>query len=753
MPEQVTPSVSRHVVAAAGQPTVAVIRIDNPPVNALSPDVLEGLERAVATANADLATDALVVIGAGRTFVAGADIKGLEQLVWGAQGGAPDMHDRLRQVEECRVPVVMALHGTALGGGLELAMAGHYRVALASAQLGQPEVNLGIIPGAEGTQRLPRLVGIEAAIRLCVSGKPIKASEALSLGLLDRVVEGDLELAAVTFARECVMQGGHPLKTRDKSERLQCGRPLAELVAAGLDLARRTRRHETAPLRAVAAIEAAARLPFEEGCRRERELFLECAASDQAKALIHAFFAERGVAKVPGIDRDTAVRAVTTVAIVGAGTMGGGIAMACANAGLPVILSDTDSAALDRGMATIRRNYQISVSRGRSTPALVEERLGRIRPQTGYTGFEQADLIVEAVFENLTLKTEVLGALDAIARPGCVLATNTSTLDIDVLAGATNRPQDVIGLHFFSPANVMRLVEIVRGARTSAGTVATALALAKRLGKVGVVVNNGPGFVGNRMMFPYMYEAQFLVEDGATPAQVDAALTDWGMAMGIFAVDDMAGLDVAWRVREELGQFTEPGARKPLVSEALVRLGRLGQKAGAGWYRYDGDRTPISDPDVVALIERTTREAGIARRPIGTDEILERTLYALINEGARVLDGGFALRAADIDVIYLNGYGFPSFRGGPMFFADTVGLAAIHDRVTAFHRDLGARWEPAPLLARLAAEGRTFRQFDAERAGVQPSARVPSAAPLSATTAAGLDAGSGTTAIPPWRGN
>ena len=748
MPEQLTPSVSRHVVATAGQPTVAVIRIDNPPVNALSPDVLEGLDRALAATNADPATDALVVIGAGKTFVAGADIKGLEQLVWGAQDGAPDMHDRLQQIEECRVPVVMALHGTALGGGLELAMAGHYRVALASAQLGQPEVNLGIIPGAEGTQRLPRLVGVEAAIRLCVSGKPIKAAEALSIGLVDRVVDGDLELAAVTFARECVTRGGQLLKTRDKSDRLQSDRPLSELLAAGLDLARRTRRHETAPTRAVAAIEAAALLPFDEGCRRERALFLECAASDQAKALIHAFFAERGVAKVPGIGRDTAISPVSTVAIVGAGTMGGGIAMACANAGLRVVVSDTDSAALEHGMATIRRNYQISVTRGRSTPELVEERLGRIRPQTGYAGFEQADLIVEAVFESLTLKTKVLGALDAIARPGCILATNTSTLDIDVLAGATNRPEDVIGLHFFSPANVMRLVEIVRGRRTSAGTIATALAVAKRLGKVGVVVNNGPGFVGNRMMFPYMYEAQFLVEDGATPAQVDAALTDWGMAMGIFAVDDMAGLDVAWRVREELGQFTEPGARRPLVSETLVRLGRLGQKAGAGWYRYDGGRTPIPDADVLALIERTSRDAGIARREIATAEILERTLYALINEGARVLDGGFALRAADIDVIYLNGYGFPTFRGGPMFYADTVGLATIHDRVTAFHRDLGARWEPAPLLARLAAEGRTFRQFDAERAGAQASASGPSAAQTPATTTTGLEASSGPAAIP-----
>jgi 3-hydroxyacyl-CoA dehydrogenase len=736
MSDQLTPSVTRRVHATHGAPSVAVIRIDNPPVNALSADVLNGLERTIADANEDLNTAAVVILGAGRTFVAGADIRGLEQLVWGGGAGAPEMHDLLERIEDCRVPVVMALHGTALGGGLELAMAGHYRVAVADAKMGQPEVNLGIIPGAEGTQRLPRLVGVEAAIDMCVSGKPITATEALRLGLIDRImagervvgsgavdgstvdggaVDGDLESGAIVFARECALRPGPLPKTRARTEALRLTRPLQELLAAGHDLARKTRRRQTAPARAIAAIEAAATLPFDEGCRRERTLFFECAKSDQAKALIHAFFAERGVAKVPGIDKDTPVAPVSTVAIVGAGTMGGGIAMACANVGLSVVLTDHDAAALERGLATIRRNYQISVSRGRSTPQLVEERIGRIRTQAGYDGFEQADLVIEAVFESMALKKAILVALDAVAKPGCVIATNTSTLDLDALASVTRRPGDVVGLHFFSPANVMRLVEIVRGAHTSPATVASALAFAKRLGKVGVVVGNGPGFVGNRMMFPYMYEAQFLVEDGATPAQVDAALTDWGMAMGIFAVDDMGGLDVAWRVRQELGQFTEPGARAPLVSAALVAMGRLGQKTGAGWYRYSDDRKPVPDPDVLALIERTAASADITRREIATEEILERTIYALINEGARVLEGGFALRAADIDVIYVNGYGFPGFRGGPMCYADSVGLRTIYDRVSTFHRDLGARWAPAPLLARLAAEGKTFREFDAAR--------------------------------------
>jgi 3-hydroxyacyl-CoA dehydrogenase len=391
--------------------------------------------------------------------------------------------------------------------------------------------------------------------------------------------------------------------------------------------------------------------------------------------------------------------------------MGGGIAMACANAGIEARLTDADPAALERGLATIRRNYETSVAKGRFTPEAVQERLARIRTQTGYAGFDDVDLVLEAVYENLALKKQILAEVDVLAKPGCILATNTSTLSIDEIASVTSRRGAVVGLHFFSPANVMRLVEVVRGSDTSAGTLATALAFAKRLGKVGVVVGNCTGFVGNRMMFPYMYEAQFLVEDGATPAQVDGALTGFGMAMGIFAVDDMGGLDVAWRIRQELKQF-EGADRAPLVSDTLVAMGRLGQKTGAGWYRYGDDRKPIPDPEVVALVERTAREAGLARRPFTDAEIVERTIYALINEGAKILEEGFALRAADIDVIYATGYGFPGFRGGPMFYADRVGLATVHARIEAFHREFGARWKPAPLLARLARDGRTFRDLD-----------------------------------------
>lgn len=696
---------------------VALIRIDNPPVNALSPEVIEGLETSLERASRDDSVQAIVIIGAGRTFVAGADIKGLEQLAWGSDSGAPEIHDLLEKLEDTRKPVVMAMHGTALGGGLELAMAGHYRVAVPDAQMGQPEVNLGIIPGAEGTQRLPRLVGLEKAIEMCVSGKPIKAADALNAGLIDRIIEGDLAAGASVFAREMAAKKGSLPKTRDRQDKLPPASAIPGMLAAGRDLARKTRRNLEAPVAVVDALEAAATLPFTEGCTREREIFFQLAKSEQAKALIHAFFAERGVSKVPGISKDTVAAPVSRVGIVGAGTMGGGIAMACANAGISVRLTDSSQDALDKGIATIRKNYDVSVKRGRFTPAQVEERMQRITPQVGYDGFGDVDLVIEAVFENMALKKQIAGSVASLGKADQVFATNTSTLDIDEIATATGRAAKVLGLHFFSPANVMRLVEIVRGKATSPETLATAMAVARKLGKVGVVVGNGPGFVGNRMMFPYMYEAQFLVEDGATPQQVDDALTGFGMAMGMFAVDDMAGLDVAWRVRQELNQFSEPGARKPIVSERLCEMGRFGQKTGKGWYVYGDDRKPQPDPEVLALIEELAVANGIRRRTFTNEEIIERTIYALINEGARVLDEGYALRAADIDVIYTNGYGFPAWRGGPMFYADRVGLKKIYDRVSAFHQELGQRWAPAPLLARLAKEGTTFKELDKRRAG------------------------------------
>jgi 3-hydroxyacyl-CoA dehydrogenase len=618
----------------------------------------------------------------------------------------------LEIIENFSKPVVVALHGTALGGGMELAMSAHYRVASPDAKMGQPEVNLGIIPGAEGTQRLPRLVGIAAAVDMCVSGKPITAPEALRLGLIDRIIEPDLREGAIAFCREVAGRGSH-VRTRDRNEKL--GPPAANvsIFAAGREQAAKIRRNMKAPLAAIEAIEAAATLPWEKGLAKEKEIADRCLASDESQALIHAFFAERGVSKIPDIPKDTPTVEVRKAAIVGAGTMGGGIAMALVNAGIPVILKDSDQAALDRGMDAIRKNYDVSVKRGRFTPEIVEQRIAQIHPQLNYDGFQDADLIIEAVFENMALKKKVFAELDKVAGPRCVLASNTSTLDIDEIASATSRPERVIGLHFFSPANIMRLVEIVRGAKTSKEMVATALALAKKLGKVGVVVGNCWGFVGNRMMLPYMREAQFLVEEGATPAAVDKALYDFGMAMGIFAVDDMGGIDVLWRVRQERKHLEKPGVRKPLMTDKLYEMGRLGQKTGAGWYRYDENRKAIPDPEVEALIRETAQKAGIPQRTITTEEILERCLYIMINEGARILAEGYALRAADIDTIYLSGYGFPGYRGGPMWYADTVGLKQVLDRIISFQSRHGELWEPAPLLRELAESGRTFASWDA----------------------------------------
>jgi 3-hydroxyacyl-CoA dehydrogenase len=691
---------------------VALITIDNPPVNALGAGVPEGIAAAIARASQDASVSAMVIIGAGRTFVAGADIKQLEEQAHGRGTGAPNLHALLKSIEDCTKPVVMAMHGTALGGGLELAMAGHYRVATADAQAGQPEVNLGIIPGAEATQRLPRLVGVQAAVDMFVSGRPIKAQEALQLGLFDKIIEGDLAAGAIAFAREAANTNRTHRKTRDRNEKLGSPESNAPVLAAGREQARKTRRNMIAPLRVIDAVEAAVTLPFDEGCRREREIVEQCLAGEEARALIHAFFAERAVSKVAGISKDTRTYPLRKAGVIGAGTMGGGIAMALANAGIPVLIREAEQPALDRGLAAVRKNYESSIKRGRLTLEAMEQRMALIHPQLGYDGFEEVDIIIEAVFENMALKKQVFAEIDKIAKPDCVLATNTSTLNIDEIASATSRPQMVIGTHFFSPAHVMRLLEIVRGARTSNEVIATALGLSKQLRKVGVVVGNCRGFVGNRMMLPYMREAQFLVEEGATPSQVDQVLYDFGMAMGIFAVDDMGGIDLGWRVLQESKRLAKPGDRMPLVLDKLYEMKRWGQKSGAGWYRYEDGRTPIRDPEVEALIESTAKQAGIPRRPITNEEILERCLYVMINEGARILEEGYAQRAADIDTIYITGYGFPAYRGGPMWYADTVGLRKIHERILEFHRQQGEYWTPAPLLERLAGEGKTFAGFD-----------------------------------------
>lgn len=704
-----------ELVRLANYDGVGVITVDNPPVNALSSAVLKSLESCLLAGEKDPAMHALVLIGGGRTFVAGADINEFLEVLAGRRTLA-DLYPFLAKMEDSTKPIVAAIHGSALGGGLEVAMAAHYRVAVADAQVGQPEVRLGIIPGAGGTQRLPRLVGIVKAAEMCALGSPLKASAALEAGIVDEIITGDLLAGAIAFAKKKAELGGPHPKTRDRNDNDKLGSPpdhVSALTSLRAEV-RKSRKNLHAPQAAIDAVEAAAVLPFDEGCRNERRIFNECLFSSEAKALIHAFFAERAVTKIPGLEKAAPVAATKQAAIVGSGTMGAGIAMCFANVGIPVRLTDQSPEALDRGMKNIRQNYDSSVKRGRITSEASEQRQGLIHRQSGYDGFDTADVIVEAVFENLALKKEIFAALAAIAKTDCILASNTSTLNIDEIASTASHPERVIGLHFFSPANVMRLVEVVRGKATSPDVIATAMALAKKLGKVGVVVGNCFGFVGNRMMFPYMREAQFLVEEGATPEQVDNALTDFGMAMGIFAVDDMAGIDVAWRVRQEFKHLGSPSVRKPLIADQLYAMNRLGHKTGRGWYRYANaeDRRPIPDPEVHALIEKTAREAGIARRQISNKEIIQRTIFALINEGIRILDESYALRAGDIDTVYLNGYGFPSYRGGPMWYADEVGLGTILEHIRRFRNEHGKMWDPAPLLEKLVAEDKTLGSWD-----------------------------------------
>jgi 3-hydroxyacyl-CoA dehydrogenase len=695
---------------------VAVITIDNPPVNALSPGIPDAISAAIDEMNDEINGDpevkAAVVIGAGRTFVAGADIKEFIKMTSGGKRLAT-LLPLLLHIENSPKPVVMAIHGQAFGGGLELAMAGHYRVASPTAQVGQPEVKLGIIPGAGGTQRLPRLVGVAKAVEMCAEGKPISAREAAALGLIDRLIDGDLLEGAISFAREISSKSAP--KTRERTEKLGTPAENAAIFAAARTAAAKKQRGLKAPLAAIDGVEAATRLPFEEGCQAEAKLFTECLFSDQSKALIHVFFGEREVAKIPDVPKETPVIPVNRVAVVGSGTMGGGIAMVFANAGIPVLLKDVDEAALEQGMGKIRKNYASSVERGRFTQAFVDERLQLIRPVLNYDAFSEVDMVVEAVFEGMALKKTVFAELDRACRPGAILASNTSTLNIDEIAAATSRPESVIGTHFFSPANVMRLLEIVRGEKTSKDVIATCMQLSKKLGKVGVLVGNCRGFVGNRMFGPYRREAQFLVEEGADIEAVDQALVDFGNAMGPLAVGDLAGLDVGWRIRKEYRHLEKPGIRQPFAEDRLCEMGRYGQKTLKGWYRYDENRRPSKDPEVTALLRKWSAEAGIPQRQISAEEVVDRCIYALVNEGARILEEGYALRAVDIDVIYINGYGFPAHRGGPMWHADTVGLQKVYQRVCEFQQQHGELWAPAPLLKRLAETGKTFAEFDKEQ--------------------------------------
>jgi 3-hydroxyacyl-CoA dehydrogenase len=690
---------------------IAVITVNNPPVNALSPGVPEGIGDAIAQAAQDDAIKGVVLIGGGRTFIAGADIKEFGKVTSGEKGRG-SLLPLLLAIEDCPKPTVAAIHGTAFGGGLEVAMAFHYRVAAPTAQVGQPEVKLGIIPGAAGTQRLPRLAGVAKAVEMCAFGEPVKASDALKAGIIDKIIEGDLLAGSVAFVRELLARGETPRKSRERNDKLGKPEENTAILENARALAKKTRRGMIAPLAAIDAVEASTKLSFDEGCKREAELFRDCLFSDQSKAMIHVFFGEREVAKIPGLPKETMTMEIRKAAVVGAGTMGGGIAMNYANAGIPVLLKEASQEFLDRGLATIRKNYGNSVKKGRFSQEVMDQRMALITPTLTYDGFDEADIVTEAVFEGMELKKQVFGELDQICKPDTILASNTSTLNIDEIASATSRPEWVIGHHYFSPANVMRLLEMVRGKATSDVVISTSMALSKKLKKAGVLVGNCRGFVGNRMLYPYAREAQFLVEEGAHPQDVDGAIYNFGFAMGPLAMGDLAGLDVGWRIRKEYKHLEKPGIRQPALADRLCEMGRFGQKTGAGWYRYDENRNRIPDPEVEKLIEQVSAEAGITRRTITPDEVIERTQYALINEGAKILEEGIAVRAVDIDIIYLNGYGYPMWRGGPMWYANTVGLKKVCDRVCEFHEQHGELWEPSALLKTLAEQGKTFADFD-----------------------------------------
>ncbi len=706
---------TQELVSFAKQGSVGVITINNPPVNALSPGVPEGILKFVKDAALDASIKAVVLIGGGRTFIAGADIREFGKMTSGKRERL-SMNPTLATLEDSPKPIVAAIHGTAFGGGLEFAMSCQYRVAIASAQVGQPEVKLGLIPGAGGTQRLPRLAGVAKALDMCVGGDPISAKDALASGVIDSIVDGtsgdDLLAGAVKFAE--ALTGPHT-RTRDKSAKLSDQAGSAAAISAAREALKKKGRVLIAPAAAIDAIEATTRKSFDEGLKVEAELFQKCLFSDQSKGLIHAFFGERAVSKIPGIGKDVPLIPIKRAAVIGAGTMGGGIAMNYVNAGIPVLIKETSQELLDKGLATIKKNYANSVKKGRFSQEEMDRRMALITPTLTYDGFEQADIVAEAVFEGMELKKKVFAELDKIAKPTAILASNTSTLNIDEIASATSRPQQVIGHHYFSPANVMRLLEIVRGKASSPEVIATSMDLSRKLKKVGVLVGNCRGFVGNRMFGPYRREAQFLVEEGAAVDAVDAALYEYGMAMGPLATGDLAGLDVGWRIRKEYKHTEVAGVRYPEAEDRLCELGRYGQKTGAGWYKYDENRQRHLDPEVDRIVLEVAKERGIPRRPIDAREIVDRCIYALVNEGARILEEGFALRAVDIDIIYLNGYGFPAWRGGPMWYADTVGLKNVYERVGEFHQAHGYHWEPAPLLQQLAKEGKSFADWDKGR--------------------------------------
>jgi 3-hydroxyacyl-CoA dehydrogenase len=694
-----TVSVSRHG-------DIAVILLDNPPVNALSHHLREPLDAALKAQRDDAGVKGIVLACAGRTFVAGADIT-----EFGKPQKAPSLRDLIETLETITTkPTVAAIHGTALGGGLELALGCHFRVADKSARLGLPEVKLGILPGAGGTVRLPRMVGPEKAVAMIVSGTPIGALEAEEAGLVDALVD-NLIPDAVAFAREAAETNRPLVAVRDRNARIEAARAdMASFEKAAGEATKKTRGLE-APLACAEAVRNAITMGFDDALAAERRTFEKLVAGDQSKAQRHLFFAEREAARVEGVGKDVKPREIKKAGIIGAGTMGGGIAMSFVNGGIPVTILEMNKEALDRGLGVIDRNYGISVSRGSLSPEAHKKRMAMFTPTTSYDDLADADIIIEAVFEEMAIKKEVFSKLDTIAKPGAILASNTSYLNVNEIAATTRRPADVLGMHFFSPANVMKLLEIVRGDKTAPDVLATAIATARKIGKVPVVVGVCNGFVGNRMLGARNDESENLLLEGASPEQVDKVFTDFGWPMGPFAMWDLAGLDIGWRNRKAHGKTA-------LIGDALCEMGRYGQKTGAGVYLYEkGSRTPTPDPVVAKLIEDKASAAGINRRTISAEEITERTLYPMINEGARILEEGIAARPSDIDIVWINGYGFPVGRGGPMFWADLTGLKKIADRLEYWHGKTGKEvFAPSPLLKRLAAEGKGFSSLQDSKA-------------------------------------
>ena len=677
---------------------IAVITVDNPPVNALKQVVRAGLLSTLTQARDDAATRAIVLVGAGRTFIAGADITEFSK-----PSQPPSLPEIIGLIENSPKPVIAAMHGTPLGGGLELTLACHFRIAAPGTRLGLPEIKLGLIPGAGGTQRLPRLVGMDRAIAMILSGEPVPAQQALADGLIDEIVEGDLTAAAVAFARRVLAEKRPLRRVRDLEGKIEPLREnpekFAELAATNMKRSRGLH----APARAIEALRWTLDVPFDEAVTRERATFTELIADEQSKAQRHIFFAEREAAKVPGVSKDVLPREIKRAAVIGAGTMGGGIAMCFANAGIPVTVVEAAPEALTRGLDTVAKNYRTSVSRGSLTTAEMDRRMGLFNGVTDIEAVSDADIVIEAVFEEMPIKKQVFGNLDRLAKPDAVLASNTSYLDVNEIGASTKRPQSVLGMHFFSPANVMRLLEVVRGKATAPDVLATALAVGRRLGKVPVVVGVCHGFVGNRMLRARSIEAERLLLEGTLPHEVDGAIGEFGFPMGPFAMSDLAGLDVSWRMRKAQGVRAE-------IADSLCEAGRFGQKTGKGFYLYEaGSRSPRPDPEVEALIVGASARLGVKRRLIGREEIIERLIYPMINEGARILEEGIALHSGDIDVIWIHGYGFPIWRGGPMHYADTVGLSRIRDRLARLARESGdARHEPSALLNRLANENGSF---------------------------------------------